>query len=225
MLSSALITSQGQVFDGIGFEDNTCKKSGTEFSYQNGMIAGALAILASATGRAAYLDTAHTVFARGLQIFVDNGVIFDQCEKQSSCAENAAHPKGTYVRGLGELHEYTNQPQVRSQLKTILQGSMQAMLKTCDDNFNCGSEWISQAPPKLGYNVHYQMNSMELITAYLKTFTAGPIKSNLAAPTQGGSGDAGRPPPFNPNGSAYITSAFAIASQAMLAVVFTLFLV
>jgi hypothetical protein len=56
-------------------------------------------------------------------------------------------------------------------MKALLQRSVDAMVKTCDSNWNCGNFWSSGV---MGSDVHQQMNAVELMTAYLKTFTDGP---------------------------------------------------
>jgi hypothetical protein len=56
-------------------------------------------------------------------------------------------------------------------MKTLLQKSVDAMVKTCDSAWNCGNFWASGI---ISSDVHQQMNAVELMTAYLKTFTDGP---------------------------------------------------
>ena len=78
---------------------------------------------------------------------------------------------------------------MRASIRQFLSTSVQAMMKTCDSSLNCGNYW-SQGQPQAP-NVHYQMNSVELMTAYAKTFKAGAINTKVRPPSQAPKGDTG----------------------------------
>lgn len=199
MISSGTITPSGDVFDGIDAAPDArggqCSKANFILSYQKGMASGALALLAGATKNNQYLTTAHTVFQRATQTFLRNNIVFDPCETVNKCDANKATPKGTLVRGWGILYEYSNDEAIKAQIKIALRTTAQNMLRTCDANWNCGQDWLGGTPNPQP-NLHFQMNAMELMNAYYKTFFNGPVSGGLAAPTQG-QGSYTPPPPFN----------------------------
>jgi predicted alpha-1,6-mannanase (GH76 family) len=77
LLKSGLITSSFEVIDGIGKEDNVCKISLSQFSYESGMASGALAYLYYSTKNDAYLDTAHKIFQTGMKTFTQRSIVYD----------------------------------------------------------------------------------------------------------------------------------------------------
>jgi mannan endo-1,6-alpha-mannosidase len=197
MRTSGVMTPQFGVYDAISFLDGQCKINIDQVSYKAGTLAGGLAWLYQGTKGQRYLTDAHNILNQFQTQFTRNGVVFDPCEQGGSpCSLNQVTPKGTAIRGFGYLHEFTNNVAVRAQIKQMFSQSVQAMMRTCDGNWNCGNDWVSGNPPK-AYDVHLAMNAMELMTAYLKTFYAGPVgKSGQLAPSTGGDGD-GPPPPFS----------------------------
>ena len=94
------------------------------------------------------------------------------------------------------LYEHTKDQGVKDRIKSHLQASMINMLKTCDGNWNCGHDWLNGSPNTVP-NLHFQMNAMELINAYYKTFFSGQVSVQAAAPTSKGSNNYVPPPPFN----------------------------
>ena len=195
LLKSGLITPSNEVIDGIGKEDGVCKIAIKKDSYISGMTSGSLAALSYFTKKQEYLDKAHQVFATGQKSFTQNSVIFDECEVNTSCAANTAQPKGTLIRGWGHLHEFTTSKSIKGQIKLLLQATMQRMLQSCDGNWNCGSDWLNPKVPTL-YSIHSQINALELVTAYTKTFYDGPVGKGMSAPNQSVDLDD-TPPPFN----------------------------
>ena len=191
MKSSGLIASDGSVNDGLDITG--CSINPQKLSYKSGFLVGALAWMFQASKKPEIIQAAHLTFSQGLGAFAPGGIIRDACEP--NCQKNQVSPKGTMVRGWGYLHEFTNDERVRSQLQQILKTTTQAMLASCDNNLNCLDNWSSRVPVS-GTNpsdVHQQMNAVELMTAYLKTFTKGPIGQKVAAPTKAPPQDADEP--------------------------------
>ena len=230
MISSGLIAPNGDVFDGVDAavdaSKGQCSKSNFILSYQKGMASGALALLAGASKNNAYLTTAHTVFQRASQTFLRNNIVFDPCETVGKCDSNKATPKGTLVRGWGMLYEYSNDEAIKAQIKMALRSTVQNMLKTCDASWNCGQDWL-QGTPNAAPNLHFQMNAMELMNAYYKTFFKGPVNAGgaggavLAAPTQGSSVYV-PPPPFNSAVSVFASQFLSTLLLSLFAVFFAL---
>lgn len=171
MKNVGIIAQDWTIYDGLDVNQN-CGINGAVVSYKSGFLTGALGWMYRATDQVEYINDAHAIFEAGRQRFAANGILTDPCEEGNQCAQNQVSAKGTMVRGWGYLAEFTNSPQIRANLRAVLKSSVDAMLNTCDDNFNCGNRWSTQQ--FTSSNVHYQMNSIELMTAYLKTFTEGP---------------------------------------------------
>jgi len=165
-----IVSKNYTVFDGVKVIDSatgTCAKDIREYSYNSGMLIGTLGWMTRATKDKNFVEDAEKIFQQyAVKKFAPNGIIIDECEMDSSCNEAQATPKGGMVRGWGHLHEASTNQQVKQQLKSVLKSSVDAMLKTCDANYNCGNVWYQKK--QTSYNVHYQMNAVELITAYLK---------------------------------------------------------
>jgi len=201
MKRAGIITSDFRVNDGVDAGQN-CGVNVNQLSYKSGFCSGGLAWLYQATRNQAFIDDANRIFTTATRTFAPNDVITDQCETGDRCPQNQVSPKGTMVRGWGYLHEFTNSPEIRSRLKTILRTSVQAMLATCDNNYNCGNNWSGRT--FTSSNVHFQMNSLELITSYLKTFTDGPVgRQYNGAPNQAPPSQQAPPP----KGSAFSNTA------------------
>lgn len=179
MKSSGIIASDWTIFDGVDTAQN-CGVNGAIESYKSGFLTGGLAWLYQATKNTAFITDAHAIFAAGVTRFAGNGVLTDPCEAGDKCQQNQVSSKGTMVRGWGYLSEFTPDQNVRNNLKTVLKSSVDAMLQTCDDSLNCGNLWSTRR--FTSSNVHFQMNSVELMTSYLKTFTNGPVGTTKFQP-------------------------------------------
>ncbi|KAI8901455.1 glycoside hydrolase [Globomyces pollinis-pini] len=185
LVATGLITSDKRILDGIN-SDTTCRVNQNLYSYQNGMLIGALAWLGKVTSSSAYINEANNLARAALATYAPNNVITDTCEP--NCSQNTVAFKGILIRGLGYLYEFTNDLAVKGLIKKALTDSVAAMLSTCDNNYSCGNIWSGQ--PNLPSNVHDQLNALELITAYGKTFVDGPIpipKLNNIPPSQSSS--------------------------------------
>ncbi|KAJ2994805.1 hydrolase 76 protein [Globomyces sp. JEL0801] len=166
---TGIITPQFKVRDGLDV-DQKCGINPNELSYKSGFVFGGLAWTYKALGDESLMTEAASLFKASLDTFTKNKIITDQCEPK--CDENQVSPKGTYVRSVGYLYENTKDASLQNLIKDTLKASVTAMLDTCDDKFTCGNNWSTASPPA-GPSVHYQINSLELITAYYKTFLQG----------------------------------------------------
>ncbi|KAI8900965.1 glycosyl hydrolase family 76-domain-containing protein [Globomyces pollinis-pini] len=170
LVATGLITSDKRILDGIN-SDTTCRVNQNLYSYQNGMLIGALAWLGKGTSNSAYINEANNLARAALATYAPNSIFIEPCEP--SCNSYHVAFKGILIRGLGYLYEFTDDMTVKGLIKKALTESVGAMLSTCDNNYNCGNIWTGQ--PNLPSNVHDQLNALELITAYAKTFVDGPI--------------------------------------------------
>lgn len=198
--SAGLLTADGSLYDGIDAAEN-CKISRPLYSYNAGLLLGAFGWMYKVTNQQSYIQEASTVLKQTLNYFSKDGIITDPCEP--NCPLNSAQFKGALIRGLGFLYEFTPDQTQKQQIKDVLSKSVQAMLKVCDNDWNCGGFWYLGQQPA-AKSVHDQMNAAELMTAYYKTFGIQ-MKSGITPPAgaknattggnvgtipQGGAGDA-----------------------------------
>ncbi|EPE26149.1 Six-hairpin glycosidase [Glarea lozoyensis ATCC 20868] len=94
---SGLINAQNTINDGL---TTACKNNnGTVWSYNQGVILGALVELSKATGNPSLLDTAATIATAAIKALSDeDGILHDVCEP--NCGADGAQFKGVFMRNL-----------------------------------------------------------------------------------------------------------------------------
>jgi predicted alpha-1,6-mannanase (GH76 family) len=98
--NSGLINGENVINDGL--DHNTCQNDGdTVWSYNQGVILGALAELAKATGDGKYTDEAKRIADAAMQKLSQDGIL---TEPVDSLDEQSAQFKGAFVRGLAALN-------------------------------------------------------------------------------------------------------------------------
>ncbi|KAI8893358.1 glycoside hydrolase [Globomyces pollinis-pini] len=138
-------------------------------SYNAGMIASSLAFLSKATGKDEYMALSENIVGAGLKVFTSKSILIDQCEltPKDTCELNKVTPKGIFIRGISDVYTMTKNETLKSQIKTALVTSMNALTPFCDDQWNCNSNaWVNGVSTTK--NVHLQLNSLELFNALLK---------------------------------------------------------
>jgi predicted alpha-1,6-mannanase (GH76 family) len=100
---SGLINAQNTINDGLTVP--ACKNNnGTVWSYNQGVILGALVELSRATGDISLLDTAATIATAAIKALSDNnGILHDACEP--NCGADGAQFKGVFMRNLRLLQK------------------------------------------------------------------------------------------------------------------------
>ena len=104
--SSGLIGPAGLVNDGLTVD---CLNNGrTTWTYNQGVIIGALAVLAAITDDDAYLDQADAIATAALRdLIVPPGILTEPGERQTGRRDrDRPQFKGIFVRHLYELHQY-----------------------------------------------------------------------------------------------------------------------
>ncbi|KAF2231500.1 glycoside hydrolase family 76 protein [Viridothelium virens] len=122
--SSGMINAQNTINDGLNL--TTCRNNnGTVWSYNQGVVLGALAELNSADSEensVAYLSTAKRIADAAIANLTDaNGVLHDPCEPD--CGADGSQFKGVFARNLQRLQQAS--PEVR--YKTFLQDNANAI--------------------------------------------------------------------------------------------------
>ncbi len=114
--ASGMINGEHLVNDGLRIDktDNTCRNNGrTVWTYNQGVVLGALAEWSRATQDASLLTEARILADAGMSHLTDaDGVLHDPCEP--SCGEDAIQFKGIFVRNLRRLDEQAYDPRDRS---------------------------------------------------------------------------------------------------------------
>ncbi|KAA8641453.1 hypothetical protein EYZ11_002272 [Aspergillus tanneri] len=99
---SGMINDNSTINDGL--TDACANNGGTIWSYNQGVVLGALVELHQATSDSSYLDSAAEIAKAAIDVLADeNNVIRESCEPDS-CDANATQFKGIFVRNLGQLH-------------------------------------------------------------------------------------------------------------------------
>ena len=95
---SGMINTANLINDGLDLD--ICANNGrTVWSYNQGVILGALVELTSATGNTSYVATAKTIASAAILGLTDaNGILHEPCEPQ--CGADGAQFKGVFVRNL-----------------------------------------------------------------------------------------------------------------------------
>jgi mannan endo-1,6-alpha-mannosidase len=172
-----LISRDWIVYDGLD-ANQRCGMNIDKQSYKAGTMIGALAWMFKATGNESYLRDAGNMLTTAIREFSKDGMLADQCEP--NCAKNAVQAKGTYIRGLGYLAALTTIQADRDRIRTHLTTAMQGMLKTCDANLQCGTNWL--VGQREVSDFHKQTNAMELISAYTMAMAGSLSNAKFSAP-------------------------------------------
>ncbi|WQF80367.1 Putative glycoside hydrolase, family 76, six-hairpin glycosidase superfamily [Colletotrichum destructivum] len=120
--ASGMINDEGTINDGL---DGDCQNNGANvWSYNQGVVLGALVELSRATGDKSVLtDAANIAKAAIKRLADDNGILHDTCEP--NCGSDGNQFKGIFVRNLRYLHAVAPQ----NDFKTFL-------LKNADSNWS-----------------------------------------------------------------------------------------
>jgi len=157
---SGMINSQHTINDGLHL--NTCKNNGgTVWSYNQGVILGALTELSRATGDQAYITTAKQIADAAIAKLTKNGTLHDTCEPD--CGGDAGQFKGIFARNLQILQKKS--PEAR--YKTFLQDNANSIWAHDQQGAKLSLVW--SGPFVHPANASTQSSAMDAIVAALAT--------------------------------------------------------
>jgi predicted alpha-1,6-mannanase (GH76 family) len=141
--SIGVVNADNFIVDGV--DGNTCKSTGSTYTYNQGVILGAAAELYEATGNGTYLDLASkiadAVTTKGSQFLNPNGILMDGCDKTASCSGNGEEFKGPFVRNLRKLYRWVVSPTWRDFLETNAQSIWNNALNDTNSQCFVGDYW------------------------------------------------------------------------------------
>jgi mannan endo-1,6-alpha-mannosidase len=166
--SSGIVSSTFQVADGVIAD---CTTTDVFWSYNAGMLLAALGEYRLATGQSKYDEDSKLLLRKTLDLFAPNGILTDGCEADYSCKENLSQFKGPLARGLQAMFLGTVDQKLKSDIKQVVDASLNAMMKTCDNLYNCDSIWEKpRTTPARNY--HTQQNAQDLINAAVAIYAS-----------------------------------------------------
>ncbi|KAI1133595.1 glycoside hydrolase family 76 protein [Nemania abortiva] len=108
--SSGMINGDNLINDGL---DDNCKNNGMKtWTYNQGVILGALVELSKATGDASLLTEASTIATSAIVHLTKDGVLYEGCEPD--CGADGAQFKGVFMRNLRALQQAAPQDAFKS---------------------------------------------------------------------------------------------------------------
>ncbi|KAH0399892.1 Six-hairpin glycosidase, partial [Aureobasidium melanogenum] len=132
---SGMISKNNTINDGL---DGACKNNGyTVWSYNQGVILGALVELSKASFDDSYIVTARDIAWAAIETLTDShGVLHDSCEK--GCGGDVSQFKGIFTRNVAQVYTATSDPG----LKKFLETNAQSIWKNDRDSQNrLGLSW------------------------------------------------------------------------------------
>ncbi|KAI0106292.1 glycoside hydrolase family 76 protein [Nemania sp. FL0031] len=108
--SSGMINGDNLINDGL---DDNCKNNGMKtWTYNQGVILGALVELSKASGDASLLTEASTIATAAIVHLTKDGVLYEGCEPD--CGADGAQFKGVFMRNLRALQQAAPQDAFKS---------------------------------------------------------------------------------------------------------------
>ncbi|KAI0399384.1 glycoside hydrolase family 76 protein [Xylaria palmicola] len=108
--SSGMINGDHLINDGL---DSSCKNNGMKtWTYNQGVILGALVELSKATGDKSLLTEASSIATATIVHLTRDGILYEGCEPD--CGADGAQFKGVFMRNLGELQRAAPQDAFRN---------------------------------------------------------------------------------------------------------------
>lgn len=159
--ASGMINAQHLINDGLN--DTTCKNNGGAiWSYNQGVILGALSQLTKATGDQSYVATAKQIANAAIANLTDsNGILHDSCEPQ--CGADGDQFKGVFARNLQILQQQSPEQRYAAFLRT----NANSIWANDRDDAQLSVEW--SGPYVQPANASTQSSAMDALVGALAT--------------------------------------------------------
>ena len=153
--------SNYSVYDAVSLD--TCLSiAGTPWTYNSGVLIGALVLWANITDNSADLDLAHKLANSTIAHLSKDAVLTEQCD-YSGCGDDNIVFKGIFARNLRYLIDVSDEP-YRNSYISYLQNNAQVMLhndtcwEKCDINYQDGQPYYNATTPVFDTNWHGPFN-------------------------------------------------------------------
>jgi len=145
--STGMINESALINDGL---DSGCANNGgVTYTYNQGVILGALAALGQATGDRSYLRRAQQIADAAITTLVSSGGILTELCEPDRCSGNAQVFKGVFAQGLARL--YAADPDARPAYRQFLTANADSVWSAARDRDNgIGLRWTGPVGPVTG---------------------------------------------------------------------------
>lgn len=153
--NSGMINSQNLINDGL--TDN-CTNNGEEtWTYNQGVVLGALVELNKASPDSSYISEAKSIASAAISNLAVNGILHESCEPD--CGGDGSQFKGVFMRNLGILN--TASPE--TQYTTFINDNANSILSNDDENGQLSISWAG--PFVSPANASTQGSAMDALVA------------------------------------------------------------
>jgi predicted alpha-1,6-mannanase (GH76 family) len=137
LLHSGVFTSTGTILDGLNI--STCKPQGAVWTYNQGVILGALVELNKATGDSGHIEEANRIATAAITQLAPEGILGELCDPGCE-SEDVRLFKGIFMRNLAKLvaHQISPPPNFKAFIADNAR-SVWTKDRTLDGEF--GPEW------------------------------------------------------------------------------------
>jgi predicted alpha-1,6-mannanase (GH76 family) len=160
--NSGMINSSHLVNDGLEQNGNTCQNNGqTPWTYNQGVILGALTDMYSITGLKSYLGQAEMIAdANIITNRNGNGILYEMgCEPINDCDDDALQFKGIFVKNLYYLYQADHKQEYK---EVILKNARAICTHDRDGSYFFGLHWDG---PFEGAQTASQSSALDTINA------------------------------------------------------------
>ncbi|PGH09324.1 hypothetical protein GX51_00766 [Blastomyces parvus] len=161
--STGMINEQNTINDGVDLE--TCQNNqGKVWSYNQGVILGALVEFSKSSSDSSLIDQAHAIAAAAITALADeNGILHDPCEPD--CGADGPQFKGIFMRNLQILHQAAPKPHYEAFIGNNA-NSIWQNARNEEDQF--GVNWAGPfAPPALASTQSSALDALVAAAAIL----------------------------------------------------------
>ncbi|MGG6269382.1 glycoside hydrolase family 76 protein [Leptolyngbya sp. AN03gr2] len=182
---SGMINADNLVNDGL---DSNCRNNGkTTWTYNQGVLIGALVDLYRGTKDAELLKQAEAIADASIVKLSRNGILREPCEDNNDCGNDGPQFKGIFMRNLADLYQVRPKPTYRE----FIQRNAESIWANRNEQNQFGLNWASSVDKA---DATRQTSAIDALNAAIalstaNTFTAStefikPVPSSMTRITQ-----------------------------------------